>query len=74
MRGAGVELYLAEVRSSVLDTARASGLLEALGEERVFPTLELAVEHVRDHGRTTQRKPRCPVEESIGSPCRAAGR
>jgi sulfate permease, SulP family len=47
LRGAGVELFLAEVRSSVLDTARASGLLEALGEERVFPTLELAVEHLR---------------------------
>jgi hypothetical protein len=42
LRAAGVDLALAEVRRPVLETARRSGLLDTLGDDRVFRTVDEA--------------------------------
>jgi sulfate permease, SulP family len=44
LHGAGVDVALAEVRLPVRDMARRSGLLEALGEDRIFHTIQEAVD------------------------------
>ena len=43
LRGAGVDLALAEARASVLKRAQAAGVLDTLGEDHVFRTLDEAV-------------------------------
>jgi sulfate permease, SulP family len=43
LHSAGIDLALAEVRHDVTDTARRSRLLELLGKDRVFDTVEEAV-------------------------------
>jgi sulfate permease, SulP family len=43
LRGAGVDLALVEMRLPVRQMARRSGLLDALGEERIFNTIREAV-------------------------------
>jgi sulfate permease, SulP family len=47
LHAAGVDFALAEVRHPVREMARRSGLLEAIGEDRVFHTIQDAVEAVR---------------------------
>jgi MFS superfamily sulfate permease-like transporter len=44
LRGAGVDVALAEVRTPVRDMARRSALLDALGKDRIFHTIQEAVE------------------------------
>jgi len=43
LRGTGVAVYFANVHAPVLERARETGLLEAAGGDRVFPTVDLAV-------------------------------
>ena len=43
LHAAGIDIALAEVRLPVLTMARRSGLLDALGEDRVFHTIQEAV-------------------------------
>ena len=47
LHGAGVDIALAEVRLPVREMARRSGLLDALGEDRIFHTIQEAVEALR---------------------------
>jgi high affinity sulfate transporter 1 len=42
----GHDLYLAEVHASLLEAARKTGLLESIGEDHVFTTVELAVRSI----------------------------
>ena len=42
--GKGIDIYLADVHAPVLEYGRKTGLLEAIGEENVFTTVESAVE------------------------------
>jgi SulP family sulfate permease len=46
LRARGVTLCLAEVHTPVIDAARRTGLLALIGEDHVFPTVELAAQHV----------------------------
>ncbi len=39
----GIGVYLAEVHAPVLEYGRKTGLLESIGEDHIFPTVELAV-------------------------------
>ncbi len=41
--GKGIIVYLADVHAPVLADARARGLLDMIGEDHVFPTVEEAV-------------------------------
>ncbi len=43
LQGNGIQVYLAEVHAPVLDHGRKTGLLESIGEDHVFPTVDLAV-------------------------------
>jgi len=43
LHGKGIDVYLAEVHAPVLEHARKTGLLESIGEDHVFPTVDLAV-------------------------------
>ena len=43
LRGNGVAVCLADVHTPVLEYARQMGLLESIGEDNVFPTVDIAV-------------------------------
>jgi SulP family sulfate permease len=45
LRSNNIEVYFADVHKPVLEYARATGLLESIGEDHVFPTVVAAVEH-----------------------------
>lgn len=46
LREKEIEVYLAEVHAPVLEYGRKTGLLESIGEDHVFPTVELAVRYI----------------------------
>jgi MFS superfamily sulfate permease-like transporter len=46
LHGKGIDVYLAEVHAPVLEYSRKTGLLESIGEEAVFPTVDLAVRYI----------------------------
>ncbi len=50
LHGKGIDVYVAEVHAPVLEYGRQTGLLEALGEDHVFPTVDAAVRHVESQG------------------------
>lgn len=50
LHGNGIDVYLAEVHAPVLEYGRQTGLLEAIGEDHVFPTVDLAVRHLETPG------------------------
>jgi MFS superfamily sulfate permease-like transporter len=43
LRGSGMAIYFANVHAPVLERARETGLLEAVGDQSVLPTVDLAV-------------------------------
>ena len=46
LQGKGIAVYVAEVHAPVLERARHSGLLDLLGEDHVFPTVDTAVRYL----------------------------
>ena len=46
LRESGPEVYFADVHAPVIDYARKTGLFELMGQDRVFETVEAAVQHV----------------------------
>jgi MFS superfamily sulfate permease-like transporter len=46
LHGKGIDVYMAEVHVPVLDYGRRTGLLESIGEDHVFPTVDLAVRSI----------------------------
>jgi high affinity sulfate transporter 1 len=44
LHGAKIDFALAEVRGPVIDAARRAGVLATIGEDRVFPTIDQAVD------------------------------
>jgi sulfate permease, SulP family len=42
----GIAVYLAEVHAPVLEYGRKTGLLESIGEDHIFPTVDLAVRSI----------------------------
>jgi hypothetical protein len=53
LRDGGLQVHFAEVHASILDRGRQTGLLEAIGEDNVFPTVDAAVRHIEaDSGST----------------------
>jgi len=43
LRGNGIAVYFADVHAPVLQYVRKTGLLDFIGEDHVFPTVDLAV-------------------------------
>lgn len=55
LRGQGMAVYTAEVHAPVIEFAAKSGLLDAVGAENIFPTVDLAVAAFQErHGQTPQ--------------------
>ena len=46
LREDGLHVYFAEVHAPILERGRRTGLLEAIGEDHVFPTVDAAVRHI----------------------------
>ena len=46
LQGKGMAVVMAEVHAPVREFGRKTGLLDLIGEDHIFPTLELAVQHV----------------------------
>jgi high affinity sulfate transporter 1 len=46
MRGRGIDAYLVDVHAPALAFARSVGVLDVIPAEHVFPTIELAVQHI----------------------------
>ena len=46
LHGKGIDVYLADVHAPVLEHGRKTGLLEAVDEDHVFPTVDLAVRSI----------------------------
>ena len=49
LRDSGIPVSFADVHAPVLERARETGLLGAIGEGRVFPTVDLAVREIEGH-------------------------
>ena len=43
LQASGIAVYFADVHGPVFGRARETGLLEAVDEERIFPTVDLAI-------------------------------
>jgi sulfate permease, SulP family len=50
LHGNRIAVYLAEVHAPVLEYSRQTGLLESIGEDHVFPTVDLAVRSLEARG------------------------
>ena len=46
LHGKGIDVFLADVHAPVLEHGRKTGLLESIGEDHVFPTVDLAVRSI----------------------------
>jgi sulfate permease, SulP family len=49
LRANGIAVYFADVHAPVLEHGRQMGLLEYIGEDQIFLTLDAAVSHVETH-------------------------
>jgi SulP family sulfate permease len=47
LRESGLDVYFAGVHAPVLEHSRETGLLEIIGEDHVFPTVDAAVRHLK---------------------------
>jgi sulfate permease, SulP family len=59
LRGRGLAVHFANVHAPVLERAHEIGLLEAVGDEHVFPTVDLAV-------RDLEQRANAPLEADRG--------
>ncbi len=50
----GLQVYFADVHAPILERGRETGLLEAIGEDHVFPTVDAAVRHIERTDRPGQ--------------------
>jgi hypothetical protein len=46
LHGRGIAVYLTDAHAPALAFARSVGVLDVIGEEHVFPTIDLAVQHI----------------------------
>ncbi len=46
LHGSGIEVYLADVHAPVLEIGSKTGLLETVGKDHVFPTVDAAVHFI----------------------------
>ena len=54
LRGNGIQVYWAEVHAPVLEYGRQTGLLDAIGEDHVYPTVDAAVRAIAPTAVTEQ--------------------
>jgi MFS superfamily sulfate permease-like transporter len=54
LRENGIDAYFADVRAPILEHGRQTGLLDAIGEDHVFPTVDAAARHIEQADRPGQ--------------------
>jgi hypothetical protein len=57
LRSAGIDFALADVRQPVIDMARRAGLLDELGSNRIFHTIDEAVDALANAPRGSPEDP-----------------
>jgi hypothetical protein len=51
LRDGGLTVCFADVHAPILERGRETGLLEAIGEDNVFPTVDVAAQHLESGPR-----------------------
>jgi SulP family sulfate permease len=57
LRDKGIDYYVAELHVPVRDFGQRAGLLELIGEDHIFPTLDAAVRSIESSARPEKAKP-----------------
>ncbi len=67
----GIALYLTDVQTPVLEFLHSVGMSDVVADERIYPTIELAVQHVeakfRAQGDPSDSPPPLPGTGRTGS-------
>ncbi len=61
VRSAGVDISLSGVNEVVMEVLKRTHLLEEIGEDHIFPTMEQAVCSVHDHAHNEVEETVCPL-------------
>ena len=64
VRTAGVEISFSGVNESVMDVLERTHLIERIGRERIFSTMDQAIRAVHDHAHDSGDEERCPLTTS----------
>jgi MFS superfamily sulfate permease-like transporter len=72
VRSSGVEISFSGVNESVLEVLKRTHLIERIGRDRIFPTMERAVRAVYDDAHTNGHEERCPLATALPADQNAA--
>jgi MFS superfamily sulfate permease-like transporter len=61
VRSSGVEISFSGVNESVMRVLERTHLIERIGRDRIFPTMERAVRAIHDEAHIDSREPSCPL-------------
>ncbi|HSL17692.1 MAG TPA: SulP family inorganic anion transporter [Methylomirabilota bacterium] len=61
VRSSGVEISFSGVNESVMQVLERTHLIERIGRDRIFPTMERAVRAIHDAAHVNSREPSCPL-------------
>ena len=57
LKAKGIDIYMAEVHAPVREQSRRTGLLEMIGEDHIFPTVDTAVRFIEASARSEKGNP-----------------
>ncbi len=57
LREKGIEYYIAEVHAPVLESGKRLGMVELIGEDHIFPTVETAIRFIEKKDKPVQERP-----------------
>jgi hypothetical protein len=66
MRASGIDFAFAEVRQPVIRRMQRESLFETIGEDRIFPTVDEAIDDLQEASEATATRPRSPTESVSG--------
>ena len=61
VRSSGVGISFSGVNESVMQVFERTHLIERIGRDRIFPTMERAVRSIHDEAHVNSREPSCPL-------------
>jgi MFS superfamily sulfate permease-like transporter len=65
LHAAGFDVYFSGLKERIVDTMRDTGLLSKIGEDHVFPTLEMAIDAFWKDVHTSDEVETCPLKKVI---------
>jgi MFS superfamily sulfate permease-like transporter len=57
LKAKGIDIYMAEMHAPVREQSRRTGLLEMIGEDHIFPTVDTAVRFIEASARSEKGNP-----------------